>query len=248
MLRCEKRGERPDVMGRSHFSLSLGSPAWPRGPPLSAAHKDAVKRDDVTAAALLGAKPLCSATTTKKSLCSSDSKRIGQSDGRVHLFPRGRVTVLLHKPLIQDCRIYFPPTAVIQASGRLWFFTKHSDVTNNLLTCVGCRVTAEFINSQNAYSPKKGKFEFHICGILTCFLISVSWEETKSFLELLFFRLYMWLNVALFWDLGLVRHRLSEFLFVKLFEWALQWFTMASKMSFVHRHVVPNLYDLLVFS
>lgn len=122
-FRCEKRGERPDVMGWSRFSLSLRSPAWPRGPPLSVSHKDAVKCDDVIEAALLGAKPLCSARTTKKSLCSSDSKRIGQRDGRVHLFPRGRVTVLVHKPLIQPSGPYlFPPTAVIQASGKPCFF------------------------------------------------------------------------------------------------------------------------------
>lgn len=53
-------------------------------------------------------------------------------------------------------------------------------MTNISLTCVGCGVTAEFINSQDAYSPKKGKFEFHICGILTCTDISFFLGRNKE--------------------------------------------------------------------
>lgn len=199
-------------MGQSHFSLD---PAAPLCLPRTKTQSNAM----MSSQPLSWEQNLCVAQQQQKNLC-------------VALTPNvlGSATVLLHKPLIQDSRIYFPPAAVIQASGKSWFFSWHADVTNISLTCVGCGVTAEFINSQNAYSPKKGKFEFHICGILTCTdvwffsvsLIGVSWEETKSVLEQLFIRLHLRLNVALFWDLGLVRHSLrnSEFLFVKLFEWA----------------------------
>lgn len=214
-------------MGWSGFSLSLWSPAWPRGPPLSVSHKDAVKCDDVIEATLLGAKPLCSARTTKKSLCSSDSKRIGQCGGRVHLFPRGRVTVLVHKPLIQPSGPYlFPPNTVIQASGKPWCFSVFLQCAVTWLIFYSggirlCRLQSHHRILENVYSwcsPIKGKFEIHKCGIFAhesslCHLSDLAFMRKKQRVSWcrLFIILYMRFNVALFLDSGFVRHSSRSF-------------------------------------
>lgn len=211
-------------MGRSGFSVSLAHPFDPL----------CLSRTKTQSNAMMSSQPLsweqnlCVAQEQQNNLCVAlTPKHIGSKSFRAGVW----LLSFINLSFVHPSRVYFPLSGQWEAL-ILFVSWRDSWFTPEVFACVGCKVTAEFINSQHAYSwccPIKGKFEIHICGIFALWilrviffififyasLISDSWEETKSFLKLprwFLIRLNMRFNVALFLDLGFGRHRSSEFL------------------------------------
>lgn len=219
-FRCEKRHESPDVMGWSGFSMSLAHPFDPL----------CLSRTKTQSNAMMSSQPLsweqklCVAQEQQNNLCVALTPQHW-----VQLFPRGRVTALVHKPLIHSSVLYLlPPTAVIQASGKPRFYLFIYFFVTWLIFYSGgirlCRLQShrrihKFTKCIFMMLSNKGQiwnsYLWDFCPVNRRRVFFDFWEETKSFLKLscrFLIRLYIRFNVALFLDLGFARHRSSEFL------------------------------------